>query len=394
MKTVIIGAGIGGLAAALGLIRAGHQVEVYERGDRLRTAGNGVILWPGSTGILAELGIETEGFGRAMHRGELLSYNGSLLVWTDMKTISERYGHETLLVPRGGVVERLAAELPEGTIRFGRQCTGVRAAAGGAVASFSDGSEVHTDILIGADGYRSAVRETLHPDLGATFTGVATWHGISSVPSDLTDGNTVRTYFGSIGICAIHPVGGGLLHWAFEGPWKPSGTEAGSIEGPQLPQLRNWFSDWEPAVAGLLDTVTEDDVHVFPHALHKVPRWWGQGPMTLMGDAAHAIPPRAGMGANQALEDAWVLTQAIVAGKADPAGALRAYETARVRRVRRVSSSAGWMSRSNNMLLMLRIVRRAIPMNKLTHANIKGSSNYLNNHRAEPVVSAGAGPKD
>lgn len=375
MKVVIVGAGIGGLAAALGLASAGHQVEVYERGDQLRTEGNGVILWPGATGVLGELGIETEKLGRSMHRGELLTSSGALIVFTDMKKVSDAYGEDTILVPRGRVVQRLAERLPEGTVRFGKQCTGVAQRGNQAVATFSDGSETVADVVVGADGYRSSVRASLFGD-AAKLTGVATWHGISTANSDLIDGNTVRTFFGNIGICAIHPVGDGLLHWAFEGPWREG------EDGPQLPKLREWFGGWAPEVTALLDSVSEEDIHVFPHALHKVPRWWGRGPITMLGDAAHAIPPRAGMGANQALEDAWVLTDVLTRGARNPAESLRAYETARVKRVRRVRSSAAWMSRSNNMLRMLRAVRVALPMDKLAHASVRSGSNFLNGHKA------------
>ncbi|MEV5410842.1 NAD(P)/FAD-dependent oxidoreductase [Thermopolyspora sp. NPDC052614] len=374
MKTVVIGAGIGGLATALGLAGSGLPVEVYERAETFRAAGNGVILWPGATGILKELGVDTTGLGRPMHRGELLSSGGSLLVWTDMKEVSDRYGHDTLLVSRGDVVKRLGAALPDGIVRFGKRCTSVRESAGGAIVEFEDGSRTEADVVVGADGYRSAVRDVLLPGDSARFTGVATWHGVGAFPHELIGGTTARTYFGKIGICAVHPVGDGLLHWAFEAPWKPGGPR----QGPWLPRLRQWFGDWHPAIRDLLAAVDEADVHVFPHALHTVRRRWGRGPLTLLGDAAHVIPPRAGMGANQALEDAWVLAHALAAGAADPPSALRAYEDARVKRVRRVASSAGWMSKSNNMLLMLRFIRRAVPMNRLTHATVRGGSNYLN----------------
>ncbi|WP_433532735.1 FAD-dependent oxidoreductase [Micromonospora sp. CA-263727] len=389
MRIVVVGAGIGGLAAALGLGAAGHQVEVYERGDRLRTEGNGVILWPGATGILDALGIRVAELGPAMHRGELLTSDGSLLVWTDMREVSARYGQDTLLVSRGRVVEVLGAALPAGTVRFGRRCTEVRHRADGATVVFSDGTEVDADVVIGADGYRSAVRSRTLGD-APRFTGVATWHGTGLLRSDLAGGHTVRTYFGRIGICAVHPVGDGLLHWAFEGPWSPGDEAEGRAAGPQLPRLRGWFGGWAPEVTGLLDQVTEEDVHVFPHALHRVPRRWGQGAVTLMGDAAHAIPPRAGMGANQALEDAWVLAGALrdVREPRLADAALRAYESARVRRVRRVRNGAAWMSRSNNMLLMLRALRVAVPMNRLAHASVAGGSNYLNSHRPKPVTTS------
>jgi FAD-dependent urate hydroxylase len=129
------------------------------------------------------------------------------------------------------------------------------------------------------------------------------------------------------------PAGNGLLQWWFDGPdAKPPGT-------PIVDFLRTRFAGYADPVAGLLDALSELDIQSFPHVLHRVPDVWGAGSTTLLGDAAHAFPPSQAQGANQALEDAWLLRRVLGAG-GDTTVALRRYERARARRVRRVSRLA------------------------------------------------------
>jgi FAD-dependent urate hydroxylase len=117
------------------------------------------------------------------------------------------------------------------------------------------------------------------------------------------------------------PAGDGLVQWWFD---------------TRLPMadLRERFRDYRGPVADLLARIT--DVQIFPHVLHRVPDRWGTGPVTLLGDAAHAFPPSQAQGANQALEDAWALTRHLRNGGKD----LRGYERERARRVRRLSRLA------------------------------------------------------
>jgi FAD-dependent urate hydroxylase len=399
VKAIIVGAGVSGLTAAVGLLAAGHQVEVFERGPVLRDGGNGVLLWPNGTSILRELGIETEDLGARMDSADIMSYDEKPLMRVDLTDIAGRLGSHTAGVMRGEIVRRLAAALPEGTLRTGMRCVSV--ATGGpsdapVTVTFEDGTAVEGDLLIGADGYRSVVRAHLFgPDDIAEYTGLATWHGTTVKQIGGLDEHFVPAYYGSKIAFTTHSVGDGVKHWAFELPWPIDGLDATGVVGDQvsaasdsgptrLGLLREWFAGWPAAVVDLLDVLTEEEIKVHPHVIHRVRKWWGDGPVTLAGDAAHAVPPRVGWGVNQALEDGWVLSRAL-AGATDPAPRLRLYEQTRRARARRVRSRGAMLKHVNRMILLLRATPRGIRATRAVQGNIMNCSNYLHGEAPSPL---------
>jgi FAD-dependent urate hydroxylase len=400
VKIVVSGAGVSGLAAAVALAARGHDVEVYECARELRAGGNGVLMWHNATGILRDLGIGLDGFGRRLDTADVWSSAGQPLMRTSLAEITDRVGSPCIGAMRGEIVQRLSSALPTDAIRFGHEVTGFRVGRGGrgVTVEFADGSSTDADVLIGADGYRSAVRTRLFGEDHARYTGLASWHGTTDVPLDLGDEHTVPTYYGRRGLCTLHPVAGQRVHWSFEVPFDnghryapPPGARARADvvrRGQRLPLLQKWFSGWTNPVSHLLSTIKEEDIAIAPHTIHTVRREWGRGPVTLVGDAAHAIPPRAGWGVNQALEDSWVIGHAL-AEPGDAVERLRAYE--RVRRVRavKVRSRARMMRHSNLFLLMLRMTRDGLQSTRMLEANIRSSSSFLNDER--PAAGA-AGP--
>ncbi|WP_431727287.1 FAD-dependent oxidoreductase [Verrucosispora sp. TAA-831] len=389
MKAVIIGAGVSGTLTAVGLARAGHDVEVYERATQLRDGGNGVMVWHNGTGIMKDLGLRLDGLGQRIDAADVWSYDGRPLMRTDMTAIADDLGTPGLGVMRGTVMERAVEALPPGVLRFGKRCVRIEETASRAVAHFDDGTTAEGDVLIGADGYRSVVRRHLMGDVLPRAMGLASWHGTTKAPITMDSEHVVPTYYGKVGLCTIHPVGPGLIHWAFEVPWTgalrhiPAGRETadaaeGTSSGSRLAALRRDFGGWAAPVRQLLDALTEDDIAIAPHLLHRVDRPWGRGRITLVGDAAHVVPPRIGMGVNQALEDAWVLSRTTTAAAADPQGALRRYEQVRRPRAKRIHSTARMMQRANPLLLLLRRTRKGVDGTKMLRSNIVRGSSFLN----------------
>ncbi|HEX6341333.1 NAD(P)/FAD-dependent oxidoreductase [Umezawaea sp.] len=407
MRIIIIGAGVSGIASAVGLSAAGHEVELYERGDLLRAGGNGVLIWHNGTGILGELGIPLEGLGTRIDTADVWANDGTPLMRTDLSEIAREFGSPGIGVMRGQVVDRLAAALPDGVLRTGKQCTGIvhkgPRGARSVEVTFADGTVTEGDVLIGADGYRSVVRTHLFGEDHAQYTGLASWHGTTTLPLDLGAVHAVPTFYGKKGLCTLHPAGDGLIHWSFEVPFSnglehvpPPGADlVHPVDtGKRLERLRQDFGDWAKPVSSLLDLLTEEDIAEAPHTTHKVPKVWGRGPITMVGDAAHAIPPRAGWGVNQALEDAWVLSRTLV-GDGDPVAALRAYEQARRPYARKVLGRAKMLRHSNSLLLLLKATRDGLQSTKMLRANIKNCSNFLNGdlppgRGARPGTSAAA----
>ena len=194
------------------------------------------------------------------------------------------------------------------------------------------------DVLIGADGQRSVVRQEILGGEPAKPTGWASWQGLTRSDLPVAEGRQTLNIAGRNAHCGLIPTGDGLLHWWFDMPWK-EGDRVHTVA-----ELRETFRGWPGPVEALLASVTDDDLGFFPHIRHKVPHIWGGPRSTLLGDAVHAMPPAVAQAANQTLEDAWLLTQCMADADGSPAERLRAYEYERRPRVLKVSRTAALTS--------------------------------------------------
>ncbi|WP_329047351.1 FAD-dependent monooxygenase [Amycolatopsis sp. NBC_01488] len=326
MKAVVVGAGVGGLALARGLCSAGHEVVVCEQAPALRTAGATVTLWSNGTGILRDLGVGLGGLGRTVNMLDTFTDRGQLLYSMRVADLTARFGSPTLVVRRGSLLTRLLEGETSPSVRFAANCVGVREDASGVAALLADGTEIAGDVLIGTDGHNSVVRRHLFADGPAKPTGIASWQGLCDAPDDLLGDHRTRAYIGSAGMCALLPCGDGKLHCLFELPWSP-GTEVSIVD------LQARFGHLPAPVPALLDALDETELGFYPYVRHRVPRGWGHGRVTLAGDAVHALPATLAQGANQTLEDAWMLARQLARPwpGGDPASLLRGYERARYR---------------------------------------------------------------
>lgn len=195
-------------------------------------------------------------------------------------------------------------------------CRDVRHNDDGVTAVFADGSTATGDVLVGADGHHSVVRRKLWGEGTVRPATFGTWQGMSRIDIEITGTTRHLMISGREGACGLMPAGGGLLQWWFDVRWSPRDPR------PAAPpaELRRRFGRWRSPVSDVLAAAREEDLEFFGHHWNKVPEVWGAGRVTLAGDAAHTMPPTLGQGANQTLEDAWVLGRAL-AGAGDPGGA-------------------------------------------------------------------------
>ncbi|WP_235883840.1 FAD-dependent monooxygenase [Saccharopolyspora elongata] len=338
MRVLVIGAGVGGLAIANGLLGKGHDVQVFEHADALRTTGAGITVWSNGTAALRGLGVDIEPAGHPLHSLRSVTESGRLLWEADLDEVTERLGSPTVQIPRRELIAEMAAALPPGVLHFGRRCVGVTEHPDHVVVQFADGSSATGDLLIGADGQRSVVRREVLGGEPARPTGWASWQGLTRSDLPVAHGHQTLNIAGRYAHCGLIPTGDGLLHWWFDMPWK-DGDPVLSVA-----ELQRAFRGWPDPVEALLASVTDDDLGFFPHIRHKVPQVWGGPRSTLLGDAVHAMPPAVAQAANQTLEDAWLLTQFLSVVDREPAELLRAYEQERRPRALKVSRTAALTS--------------------------------------------------
>lgn len=334
LRVAVVGAGIGGLAVARGLQSLGHDCVVYEQAKALRLSGAAVTIWPNGSAALTELRIPLEGLGQRIDRFELRSAQGRMMGAIDGVRVARRFGVPAMVIPRRRLPQRLAEGLASGSLRFAHPFRAVRLDESGATVEFENGDSATVDLVVGADGHRSAVRTAVLGGGPAEPTGWAEWQGLSQVSTRLTDGHQALLLTDKDGACGLMPAGEGRLQWWFTVPGTPDTPRPSSV----VSMLRERFGSWMPPVPELLDGMSDAEVNFWPYVRHRVPRSLFVGRVVLLGDAVHAMPPTMAQGANQTLEDAMVLTAQL--RSAPLSSALRGYDHARRRRVAAVSRLA------------------------------------------------------
>jgi salicylate hydroxylase len=337
---LVIGAGIGGLAAALALARAGQRVRVFEQVAAIGEVGAGLSITPNAGRALIHLGLgeQLAAIGSTPPVGAIRHYaTGEVLVTLAQDASREKYGVPLYHVHRADLHLALAAALralqPE-SIVTGRALESLEQGERGVVARFGDGSTAAADTLIGCDGIHSATRRILFGADRPNFTGYVAWRGLipgERVSPDLLDPPLCMTV-GPRRMLMRYPLRRGAVVNYVAIARRAAWTEEGWSVPASLREVVAEFSDFEPRVLRLLELTPPERLFKWGLFDRDPLPTWTRGRVTLLGDAAHPMPPFTGQGAVMALEDAAILGRTFAAA-AEPVEALRRYETARHARV-------------------------------------------------------------
>ncbi|MFG1350337.1 FAD-dependent monooxygenase [Xanthobacter autotrophicus] len=341
-SAVVVGAGIGGLAAAIAMARAGLAVQVVEQARKLKEVGAGLQLTPNATRILRDFGLlnRLEQVAVAPRALEVRDgRSGAPLTRAEYGPAASRYGAPFLVVHRADLQNLLAEAAQEAgcAIALGCDLTAVEPAFGSVRAVVKQGENLiahGADILVGADGVRSSVRAHLGLSAPPVFARRLAFRATVPVP----DGHPpeVRLYLGRDAHLVVYPVKGGevlnlvaiVKQTEPVARWNAPGDSA---------TVHAAFASWTGEVRKLLESAP----HFLCWGLYDIdplPRW-SSGRVTLLGDAAHAMLPFLAQGAAQAIEDAVSLAGALTREN-DAATALRTYEGERRTRTARIQSEA------------------------------------------------------
>lgn len=339
-KTIVVGAGIGGLAAALALLRAGHRVRVIEQSASLGEVGAGLSITPNASKALAYLGLADAlaRIGSTPAAGSLRHYRtGEDLVTLPQDRSRERYGYPLYHVHRADLHQALLSAvtaLDIDSIVTSAEFVSCKETNDGVLVRCSSGWSDQADYVIGADGIHSRVRAQLFGPDQANFTGYVAWRGLipgAQVPASLLDPPLCMT-LGPRRMLMRYPLRRGawinFVAIAKRDAWMEEGWSVPST----LNELLTEFADFEPRALDLLSLTPSDRLFKWGLFDRDPLPSWTQGRVTLLGDAAHAMPPFTGQGAVMALEDAAVLGRAAQATTTTSAF-LERYERARIGRV-------------------------------------------------------------
>jgi salicylate hydroxylase len=335
-KVAIVGGGLAGLAAAHALQTFGMKAEVFETAPALGEIGAAVNVSPQAVKALQAIGVGDQVgavgntspgiYTRNMQTGEFLELN-------DRHKAAARYGAPYYTFHRADLLDALASGLDHGAIHLDHRLTGIAERSDRILLAFANGTEVEAEIVIGADGVRSVIRQALYGDDNPTYTGQMVWRALlngGDVPAEVLEPTGHIQWVGpGCHLLAYYIRGRKLVNIVTQEDTDKWVEEGWSTRGDP-DEMRLSFPNPEPRLKTLLSVVTAcSKWGLFTRPLTQN---WGRGRIQLIGDAAHAMLPNAGQGACQAFEDAYILARWLEASR-DPVEAFGNFRRIRIPRV-------------------------------------------------------------
>lgn len=320
MKIAILGGGVAGISSAIALKQKGFDVNVYERHESASNIGAGIVVWPNAAFVLEQLGVLSEiksvsGYPTRMRR---LSSAGEDLGSIDIEAINRHMGYPSLSILRRDFQGILISKLESlgVAIQYGHTVTSIETTNSGKTeVHFQNGLKVAPDVVIGADGrMASCARQYMHGDNAPVYQGFINWIGVFESKEAVFQEIAVADYWGVGERFGVVPITRHKAYWA-------AGVASIGIDsknpGEYKRELAAIFSAWPAPVQKMIEHTPVERINkVYVHD-HDPIRTWHKNNLIVIGDAAHAALPTSGQGVCQALEDAWHLTNCLLANPND-----------------------------------------------------------------------------
>ncbi|MCE9541457.1 FAD-dependent monooxygenase [Candidatus Kaiserbacteria bacterium] len=340
-KILIAGAGIGGLTAAACLLKEGFDVDVFEQARVLKEVGAGVQLPANAMHIMRHVGLE-EAVMRAGVRAKGYEFRlhdtGEVIHQFPLfDEHLQRHGAPFVQIHRADLQALLVAkvrELKRDAVHLNKKATGFAEQADSVELRFADGSTARGDVLLGADGVKSAVSKQIIGGFRTEYTGITAWRILvpsEDIPAELRLDQVTSIFIGG-GTHAIcyYVRGGSLMNFCGE-VQVPEASEEAWTRKSSWSALKKDFEGWHPSIQAIIDSASKDQCYRWSLFSRQPARNWSTHRATLLGDAAHPALPFLAQGAGMAMEDAVIFTRSLLKA-ADVSEALHMYQYNRMTR--------------------------------------------------------------
>ncbi len=350
LRIAIIGGGIGGLTAAAALRARDYEINVYERASSLSEVGAGIQIGPNGVRVLYAMGFKPQLDAFACSTPKFVSLTFDTAQFRLSEPLSDlsvgKYGVPYLTMHRADLYDALVKDVPDSNVLQDQNCIGAFTRGDVAIARFEGGREIEADVIIGGDGVRSAVRESLFGQDTPRYTGQTCFRAM--VPMDVVpkaigpDKANLHVdnagWIGPKGHVICYPIRAGKMLNLFCGFVNDAWAEESWTVPTSQDEMQQVFAGWSPI---LLDILSHAQAG-FKWGLHdRDPmQQWTKGRVTLLGDAAHPMMPTLAQGGCMAIEDGWSIARCIDENSNDIPRALATYEGERRPRTSRVQLQA------------------------------------------------------
>lgn len=330
MEITIIGAGMGGLTTGIALKKFGHKVTIYEQAEKILPVGAAISLWSNGVKCLNYLSL-TEQVAKLGGQMDQLAYidglTGDTMTQFSLLPLIEEVGQRPYPVARADLQNMLMDEFGREDIQLGKKMVELQEQKDGVLVKFADGTEIKTDLLIGADGTHSITRAyVLGEQVSRRYAGYVNWNGLVEISEKLTPADQWTTFVGQGKRVSLMPVADGKFYFFFDVPL-PVGLENNRAEYKTL--LKQYFEGWCAPVQHLIDALDEQKTNrVEIHDIEPFAQFY-KGRVVIVGDAAHSTTPDIGQGGCQAMEDAIYLARSLQINTLGLEDALKRYQNKR-----------------------------------------------------------------
>lgn len=351
-EVLIVGAGIGGLTLAQGLLLHGIPFQIFERAAAFHPVGAGITVQSNAMRALKTLALDSAvaGAGSVPDAAAILDWQGRVLSRVSLKALAHRVGAPIVTLHRARLHEVLLRGIPKDRLHLGAHVVGVSQTATEVELRLQGRPSVQGCLLVGADGLHSRVRSVFWGEEAPLYSGYTSWRGVCSAEA-LQQPQLTSESWGRGKRFGIVPVGHGEVYWFATANEPPGGSDP---EGARQAVMSR-FASWHAPIPALVEATDEGRIIRTDISDRRPMRTWSQGRVTLLGDAAHPMTPNLGQGGCQAIEDAVALASELSKTFLDPVSTWARYEETRLQRahsVARASRRLGRLAQASNPVLV------------------------------------------